>query len=190
MIYGIGIYDGNIKIAKDGKKHPAYQLWYSMLQRCYGEKFKQLRPAYKACTAAHEFHRFSTFIEWASSQIGYGQPGFQIDKDLLLPGNKVYGPDFCLFLPRAINMAIQIRRPTRELPVGVYWCQRSKKFKAQMTNGGSVVPLGSYNTPEEAFAAYKPAKEEALSNLADFWKGQIDLRAYAALKNFRITIED
>lgn len=189
MIYGMGIYDGDRPSFKDGKKDPEYQIWYAILQRCCSDRRKSEIPTYKECSAAPEFLRFSTFASWAKSQIGYGEHDFHIDKDLLVPGNKIYGPEQCVFVPRDINMAIQIRRPKRGLPVGVYWCVRRSKFVAQVSSGGKRILIGLFDSPMDAFHAYKPYKENILRELAKKWQEKIDPRAYEALMNFKITME-
>lgn len=49
---------------------------------------------------------------------------------------------------------------------------------------------GSYGSVEEAFSAYKVAKERYLKELAEKWKGKIDDRAYEALINYEVDIDD
>ena len=50
--------------------------------------------------------------------------------------------------------------------------------------------LGVYNTPGEAFLAYKQAKEAYIKEVANKWKDQIDPRAYNALINYQVEITD
>ena len=50
--------------------------------------------------------------------------------------------------------------------------------------------VGTYDTPEEAFYAYKPVKEAHIKSLAEKWKDQIDPRVYEALMNWTIEITD
>ena len=50
--------------------------------------------------------------------------------------------------------------------------------------------LGSFKTELEAFNAYKQAKETFIKELADKWKDKIDPRAYEALMNYEVSIDD
>ena len=50
--------------------------------------------------------------------------------------------------------------------------------------------LGLFNTELEAFKAYKTAKESFIKEQAEKWKSQIDPRAYEALMNYQVEIND
>ena len=57
-------------------------------------------------------------------------------------------------------------------------------------NKGKSEYLGRFNTEIEAFDAYKTAKENYLKEQANKYKPQIDLRAYNALMNYEVNIND
>ena len=50
--------------------------------------------------------------------------------------------------------------------------------------------LGYFNTEIEAFNAYKKAKESFIKEQAEKFKSQIDIRAYNALMNYQVDIDD
>lgn len=50
--------------------------------------------------------------------------------------------------------------------------------------------LGNYATAEEAFYAYKEAKESYIKEVANKWKDQIDPKVYNALMNWEVEITD
>ena len=52
------------------------------------------------------------------------------------------------------------------------------------------IHLGLFKTEIEAFNAYKTAKENYLKELAEKWKSKIDERAYNALMNYEVSIND
>lgn len=60
-----------------------------------------------------------------------------------------YCPDN-VFIARAIQNSSEANRPLGELPVGVRWHRRDRKFYAAHQSRY----LGSFDTPEEAYAAY------------------------------------
>ena len=82
--------------------------------------------------------------------------GKQLDKDLLVLGNKQYNPQSCVFISKELNVFITgPRRSTPDLPVGVSFHKASGKFRATAGSlNGSTIHLGLYLTPEEAEKAY------------------------------------
>ena len=71
-----------------------------MLKRCYSSRYHKTRPSYIGCSVCPEWRYFSKFCLWMENQ---KWEGMELDKDLLVKGNQVYGPDTCCFLPGAIN---------------------------------------------------------------------------------------
>ena len=66
-----------------------------------------------------------------------------------------------------------------------------KAFVAQVNkNKGKSERLGIFKTEIEASKAYKTAKESFVKEQATKWKGQIDERAYLALINYEVNIDD
>ena len=167
-----------------------------MLQRCYSDVYKKKRPTYKGCEVSDNFLHYEYFYEWCHEQIGFGNDGngnpFQLDKDLLIKGNKVYSENSCVFIPQGINKVLTKRESMRgEHLIGVYWHNASRAFKAQVSKStGKQEYLGSFNTEIEAFNAYKTAKESFIKEQADKFKSQIDPRAYNALMNYKVEIID
>jgi hypothetical protein len=167
-----------------------YRLWTDMLTRSYDEKLHQRQPTYLDCETSSEFLVLSKFHNWCQNQIGFNQPTFELDKDLLNKGNKEYHPDKCVFIPKEINSALRTRKKMRgNLPIGVTLSQ-SGSFMAMMNLGSAKKYLGSFSTPEQAFQAYKHAKENHIKLLAEKYRDQIDPRAYEALLNYKVEITD
>ena len=50
--------------------------------------------------------------------------------------------------------------------------------------------LGYYSNAEDAFLAYKEAKEAYIKEVANKWKDQIDVRVYEALMKYEVEITD
>ena len=185
LVCGVGIND-----KKDYWGTKEYILWANMLSRSYNEKLHQRQPTYLNCETSSEFLVLSDFCDWCQNQIGFNQPNFELDKDLLAKGNKEYHPDKCVFIPKEINSFLRTSSKSKgDLPIGV--CKvKSGGFRAQLRNGAGKKHLGTFSTPELAFQAYKVAKEQVIKDMANKWKDQIDPRAYDALMNCQVEITD
>ena len=163
-----------------------------MLKRCYSNTVKKKQPTYEGCEVSDNFKSYEYFYEWCNKQIGFAADGFELDKDLLTKGNKVYSESICIFIPSEINLLLVKCEASRgEHLIGVYWDKTKKAFVAQVSrNKGKREKLGSFATELEAFNAYKQAKESFVKEQANKWKSQIDDRAYNALMNYEVNIDD
>lgn len=179
LVYGVGINDANYVTQPtiDGKKVicPFYIRWTSMLKRCHSAKYQAKFPTYVGCSVAEEWLTFSNFRKWMVEQDWKDK---QLDKDLLIEGNKSYSPETCAFVCRALNQLLTDSAAIRgELPIGV--SKRRKKYEARVNKDGKRIYLGTFNTPEEAHAAWKKAKALIILNSLDLTK---DMRVKEALR--------
>ena len=191
-VYGVGIIGTKYPSEVNRVKTKEYVLWQNMFQRCYSTTLKKRNPTYEGCEVSNNFKYFEYFYEWCHKQIGFNNEGWQLDKDLLIKGNKVYSEDFCVFIPSDINLLLTKSTASRgEYLIGVSWCKTNKAFKAQVSRSkGKSEYLGLFKTEIEAFNAYKIAKESFVKELANKWKDKIDERAYQALMNYTVEITD
>jgi hypothetical protein len=174
-----------------GKSTPEYNMWIGFMNRCYNKGQRKLNPSYENCLASSRFQNFDHFVEWLYLQVGFNREGWQLDKDILYKGNKVYSEDTCCLVPKEINVVFTHKRRDKGLhPIGVSYKSRLKKYVAQISLDKVVTHLGCFETSENAFAAYKTAKEAYVKTLANKWKGQIDERVYEALMKWEINIDD
>lgn len=121
-----------------------------MFARCYSVNFQKRRPTYNNSIVSQEWHLFSKFKAWMETQDWQGK---ELDKDILTIGNKVYGPDTCVFIDRKVNSFILASDSARGIwPIGVYFDKTTSKFSSQCFSvvDGKKKNLGRYNTPEEA----------------------------------------
>lgn len=171
-------------------------LWGDLLKRCFCEKYQKRKPTYKNATVSKEWLDFQNFAEWCGSQKFFNAKdasgkSYQLDKDILVRGNKVYSPDTCCFIPSQINSLFSYVKSTKgKYPVGVSYVKGRGNFHAYYSNGGKRVNLGHYKTPEQAFSAYKFAKESHIKFMASLWKDRIDESVYQALINYEVHIDD
>lgn len=193
LVCGVGINDSDytvqIKITVGRKENgkviakciwacPFYQTWQNLLSRCYKPTSWIKNPTYIGCSVVPEWHYFMTFRSWMEKQDWKDK---HLDKDLLVSGNKVYGPDTCLFLEQRVNsFMIEANCMRGEYPVGVCFHKKTGKFQANCNNVISKKKeyLGLYETPEEAHQAWLSYKLEQAKILAS---QQTDLRVAKAL---------
>lgn len=82
LVHGAGINDAGYEVTKygiigcfDGKQKrkrvwicPFYQVWKSMLERCFSTKFQERNPTYKRCSVSEEWLTFTSFKSWMEKQ--------------------------------------------------------------------------------------------------------------------------
>lgn len=116
IVYGVGINDADYQVSKGSWRCPFYKHWKNMLARCYSPAFQRNQPLYIGCSVDPRWHRFSHFRAWMETQDWEGK---QLDKDRKVLGNKVYGPDTCLWLTRKEN--VQARSITKYVMYKGFW---------------------------------------------------------------------
>jgi hypothetical protein len=98
-VYGIGFIGDGIYSSKENCGHrKVYSLWKTMIKRCYEPNRLKKFPTYVGCTVAKEWHNFQNFAEWYFENYPNDGKDYQLDKDHLVKGNKLYSPDTCCFL--------------------------------------------------------------------------------------------
>lgn len=185
LVYGVGVNDKTRPFFV-GKPLKEYNAWRNMIFRCNSNN-----KNYNGCTISDNFKHYSYFYDWCQNQIGFNQEKFNLDKDLLIKGNRDYSENNCVFIPQEINKLIIKKEFKRgEYPIGVYFDKKVGMLKAQINMEGRRPHLGYFHDEISAFQAYKKAKEKYIKELANKWKGQIDPRAYDALMRYEVEITD
>lgn len=194
-VYGVGINDVPRSGGCGQWKNPVkryYTVWRDFLKRCYDPKRQAKRPTYIGCTVDPRWHYLSNFKQWYDEQGDV--TGKQLDKDIISPGNKVYGPDTCFFVSRQLNLFFTKRDNHRgKYPIGVFHevpgKNLNKPFKCQVKDGtGKKKFIGYYSTPEEGYQAYIQAKKEIL--LEKYILPETDQRLKQALYNVYNNMEE
>ena len=189
IIHNVGNKGEDKNLVKENFK--TYQVWCSMLQRCYSPSNERMCSGYKDCTVSDMFKMFPMFLDWWKDNVVDDKINYHLDKDILIKGNRVYGEDTCCLVPREINnLFISAKNTNKTLPVGVRFVEGTNMFKAVVSKFGKSTFLGYYPNVEKAFHAYKVAKEQHIKEVAEKWKGQIDIRVYEALMKYQVEITD
>ena len=196
IIYDIGYIGQGKYLAVNYKK--AYNHWRKMLQRCYDPYYINKHLSYTDCFVCEEWHCFQNFAKWYVENIyNCNNEIMDLDKDILIKGNKIYSPETCVFVPQRINKLIVNQETKRgEYPVGV--SLRSDKIALCAVcgiglNGKHINKhLGSFslNRPFQAFYTYKKFKENYIKQVADEYKDLIPIELYEALYRYEVEIND
>ncbi len=94
-------------ITKDenNKNSREYMCWKHMIERCYVEKHSDKHKSYFGiCSICDEWLNFQNFAQWYEENKYDVNGRLHLDKDILIPGNKLYSPNTCLLVPQRINM--------------------------------------------------------------------------------------
>lgn len=191
-LYGVG-FIGNTTSMYNGKLKKSYEVWCSMINRCYNEKTLNRQPTYKDCYVCKEWHCYATFEKWFNENYyEIENEKVALDKDILIKGNKIYSCNTCCFVPIRINsLFIKNDADRGKCPIGVYYEKSTNKFVANCnTINQKNVRIGRYDTQEEAFEAYKEFKENYIKEVANEYEDKIPKKLYDAMYNWIVEIDD
>ena len=174
LVYGVGINDVMIPYFTRTR---TWRTWCGIIRRTDKRDPKWLsqpgKEYYADCTLDPRWYELSVFKEWIEKWDDFENK--EVDKDLLIPGNKVYGPDTCLMVRPIVNAWFKPNVVKRgDLPRGVSWNTGWKKgkspnpYRAQITPiGGKRIGLGVYATIEEASSVFEKERKEQIKVLIE-----------------------
>ena len=146
-------------------------------------------------TVCDKWLNFQNFAEWFyKNYYEIDNEAMCLDKDILHKGNKIYGPETCIYCPKSINgLFVKCDSIRGECPIGVNKLPNGR-FRAYhhiyINNKRIIKHLGVFDTPEEAFNIYKQAKEKYIKQVADSYKYKIPKKLYDAMYNWKVEITD
>lgn len=168
-----------------------YNRWSFMLNRVYQPPNEATARAYAGVTVCEEWHNYQNYAEWFLGALhankDWDKVPFRwvVDKDLWLPGNKVYSPYACRLVPQPINTLMNNPASGRtDLPLGV--TRHGQRFAAHCSSFDTGPQfLGYFDTIALAQSAYWRTKVDAVRAAAYHFYQWIpeDLREF--LVNFR-----
>ena len=162
--------------------HKFYRTWNGMLQRCYDPKLKQRRKTYEGCFVDTVFLDYEYFKEWCHNQKGFGNKGWNLDKDILSNEVKVYSPDTCCFIPPEINSMFAGFSSERKKHIGVFE-NSSGNFYVRTLINGVKKSLGTFPTKDEAEEVYKAEKRRKILLVLGEWEDELDVRVVERLSS-------
>lgn len=179
---------GKHRISEGGVKTLAYRVWKSLIIRCYCEEAQKIAKTYKGCSISPIWHDYQNFAEWYTNH-PYHSFGYQLDKDILVKGNKIYSPETCCLVPHAINSLFNNHRASKGLyPQGLSLIP-SGRYRVQMSVNGNKTHLGVFDTIDEASYCYARSREAYVKDVAKKWQSLIAEDVYNTLMNWEF-IED
>lgn len=190
---------------KEGQKYTlqkdkkAYTVWMAILSKCYrNNKF-----CYKNVEICEEWWDFQNFAKWYyNNYYQLGNESMDINKNILVKNNKIYGPKFCMFVPQSLTTLLNNRKQNRgNTPIGMSKFIYKRKihegesiwYSVRFRKKNKMTSFGSYYDPETAFQVYKTEKEKYIKEVADEYAkkySQFPKKLYDALYRYKIEMED
>ena len=196
-VCGVGMIGTKYPSRINNIKTKEYTTWHRMIRRSFDIALKERQPTYKEVTCCKEWLLYENFYEWLHSQENFDKwfngERWNLDKDILIKKNKVYSPKTCCLVPNTVNTLFVKNDADRgDLPIGVG--KRKGAFFVQFSNSleNGHEYLGTYQTKEEAFLAYKHRKEEVIKHVAEieYSKCNITKECYEAMMDYEVEITD
>ena len=153
-------------------------------------KYHARSPAYIGCEVCKEWHKLSAFKKWFDENY---IEGYELDKDILIEGNKLYSPATCCFVPKEINRLFENKRKflryNNDLPIGVQYDKFRDKYLVSISIAKKKKYIGRFDTIEEAYIKYMLERNRLIFNLVEeyYKNGKISKRIYDAIK-YRLVI--
>lgn len=170
-------------------KRFAYKKWSHMMTRCYSEDYQSKMPTYRGCTVAEEWKDFDNFYEDFINIPNCSNRSYELDKDVLVKGNRIYSKDTCCMIPRKINSLLLKPKKATGLPTGITRCGYNPKiYIATIYLDGKNKLLIRTTDLNQAFEVYKKAKENEIKRVAETYKSSIDDKVYNALMSWEVEI--
>ncbi len=143
-----------------------YQVWSSMLNRA----------SKTDSTVCKEWLEFSNFKLWMKK---YDFIGKELNHTLLVPGNKHYDKDTCIFVTAPLAKLFT-EHSDNDLPTGV--TLENKRYRARISIEGTQRHLGRFDSSEEAREAYVLAKIADATRITNEYDGDRLVKMKKGLK--------
>ncbi|QIK14651.1 hypothetical protein G7090_15270 [Leclercia sp. 29361] len=116
-VYGIGVKGYELPSQVNGKMVKEYVCWKEMIRRVADERHLERFPTYRECSVCERWLYYPNFYHDIKSLHGYHDwyncdksHQYSLDKDILIPGNRIYSPHACQFVTATENSLDANRR--------------------------------------------------------------------------------
>lgn len=165
LVYGVGRTDTYTMTS--GQQDREYVIWQKILGRCYSERIRKLQPTYEECSVDPRWHSYAEFKAWYSPR---WYPGADIDKDILVQDNRVYGPDTCAMVPARLNGLFKksvASKSAHGLGVQKTTVGRfASKMCVSLNGKNRTIHFGTFDTAREAFLVYRKYRKQFMCDMA------------------------
>lgn len=180
-IRGVACFGDGKYSVKTHKK--LYVIYTDLLARIYDAKTKKKMPAYDDATIAEDWLNFQNFCSDIVKMKNWDKPGFELDKDWRVLGNKHYSKDTCSFMPRRMNSALP---------------DNAKGYSFHPKNPGkyvSTIPKNyrhdhglpwAYDDVKEAIKSFAIYRRDKIRLLAEKFKKDLHPDVYHNMKNITV----
>lgn len=131
---------------------------------------------YKDCRGCEEWWNFSNFREWYRDNTIEGRK-FDLDKDILVQGNNVYGPDTCSLVTHYANTIFQ----RRGIETNIAQNNLSCKYDASAYIFGKTKQIGRYDSREETGRSLLLYRKGLINKFAKRNKHKVPYKVYEAM---------
>ena len=184
-VYGIGY------LGEGETDRKSYDFWHGMLKRCYSKndrdivKYSSYRD--KNVSVHKDWYNYQNFKKWFDDNY-YKIEGerMELDKDILIKGNKIYCSETCVFVPQRINKLFTKGETNRGKSLIGTWKTYNNKYICQADNK-------TYDNEMEAFFKYKSFKENIIKNIANEYKqkySNFPNKLYDAMYSYQVERTD
>lgn len=186
-VFDVGyVGSGEFKTSLNGIFTEEYKAWCSMMARCYSDSFKKNELSYKECSVHRDWHNFQVFAKWYTSQKQY-KLGYQLDKDILVTGNKIYSKDTCCLVPVEINKGVIGSKDVEKDKFGISK-RPNGKYQLRYSEFGKRVHVGDFEDIKSARDKYLEMKSKYVRKLGEIYKECIDKEVYERLSKWNIIL--
>jgi len=193
-ICGVGyIGQGDYKALDEFGNSKRYDTWKSMIYRCYNKNRQKDCPTYKGCSVCEEWHNFQNFAKWYNDNYyKVEDEKMELDKDILIKGNKIYSPDTCIYVPSYINQIFKgfENNNNNKVSTGISKTIRKNKncvtirYLVYIWKYGKSIYFGSYENLSEAKDIYIKEKTKHILEIANKYKDKIPIKLYSSMCSY------